>query len=153
MPQLHKNHEKGQSLVELALSFTVLLVIVGGVLELGSIFYTLVTLRDSAQEGVLYASTDPLGATGSTAVLERVRNSATYPINANRIQLVSVMCSDGTDKATCLSKPDLACRGNTITVMISYNYHPVSPLLFWTDVSLKTDVTNTILQTTSTSCQ
>jgi len=51
--------ERGQSLVELAISFSILLLLVAGAIDFGRAFFTWVSLRDAAQEGAAYASIDP----------------------------------------------------------------------------------------------
>jgi Flp pilus assembly protein TadG len=135
--------EKGQSLVELALSFTVLLIMVGGILEIGTVLYTSVALRDSAQEGVLYASTvPPVNGASMASLTARVDSSTTFPIDASRIYSVTALCNG----FTCTDADFHTCQGQPITVTISYNYKPVSPLLFWPDIPLNVSVTNTILQ-------
>ena len=48
--------ESGQSLVELALSMTLLLILLAGVVDLGRAFFTYIALRDAAQEGASYAA-------------------------------------------------------------------------------------------------
>lgn len=51
-----RNRERGQSLAELAISLTFLLILVGGIIDLGRMFFTYITLRDAAQEGAAYGS-------------------------------------------------------------------------------------------------
>ena len=51
--------EQGQSLVELALSLTLLLLLLGGAIDLGRMFFTYIALRDAAQEGAIYGSYCP----------------------------------------------------------------------------------------------
>ena len=51
--------EHGQSLVELALMFTILLVLVAGAVDFGRAFFTWLSLRDAAQEGAAYGSIAP----------------------------------------------------------------------------------------------
>ena len=52
-----KNHqETGQSLVEVAISMTLILVLLAGLVDLGRAFFTYITLRDAAQEGASYAA-------------------------------------------------------------------------------------------------
>jgi len=139
MAKLHRKSERGQSLSELALSFTFMLLLVGGIIELGTMFYTMVALRDSAQEGVLYASINP---TDSAGVAERVRASASFPIDSTQIASVSVLC----DGVACFPSVEQTCQGEKITVRISYDYHPSTPLLRYPTMSLESSVTNTILQ-------
>lgn len=70
--------ERGQSLVELAISLTVLLFLLSGVAEFGVIFFKYIQLRDAAQEGALYASLYPQKA---DEIRARIRYSSTSPIN------------------------------------------------------------------------
>ena len=51
--------ERGQSLVEFAVSLTILLILVAGIFDGARALFTYLSLRDAAQEGALYASIDP----------------------------------------------------------------------------------------------
>ena len=51
--------ERGQSLVELAVSLVILLYLLSGAAEFGILFFQYVQLRDAAQEGALYGSMNP----------------------------------------------------------------------------------------------
>lgn len=65
------SHEKGQSLVELAVSLPVILLLLLGTFDFGMALFSYSILRDSAQEGALYASINP----GNEAQIEnRARN-------------------------------------------------------------------------------
>ncbi len=58
--RMHRiNHEKGQSLVEFAVSLSVILLLLAGVVDLGRMFFYYISMRDAAQEGVLYGSAYP----------------------------------------------------------------------------------------------
>ena len=52
--------ERGQSLVELAISIVILIYLLAGAVEFGLAFFQFVQLRDAAQEGALYGSMNPL---------------------------------------------------------------------------------------------
>ncbi len=65
--------ESGQSLVELALSFTFILLILSGAVDIGRAFFSYIAIRDAAQEGAVYGALYP----DATDVTTRVRNSAT----------------------------------------------------------------------------
>ena len=54
--QEKNNQETGQSLVEVAISMTLILVLLAGLVDLGRAFFTYITLRDAAQEGASYAA-------------------------------------------------------------------------------------------------
>ncbi len=57
--KLFSSTEHGQSLVEFAVSLTVLLILVAGIFDAARALFTYLALRDAAQEGALYASIDP----------------------------------------------------------------------------------------------
>ena len=56
---IRRKSERGQSLVELAISFPVILLLMLGTLDFGMATYSYLIIRDAAQEGALYGSIDP----------------------------------------------------------------------------------------------
>lgn len=58
--------ERGQSLMEMAVSVVVIVILLAGIVDLGRAIFTFISLRDAAQEGLTYA--------------------AIYPFPCNRIQ-------------------------------------------------------------------
>lgn len=70
--------EKGQSMVELAVSFALIVFVLAGVVDFGRAYFALIALRDAAQEGVIYASVNPSDVSG---IESRVKNSSSSPIN------------------------------------------------------------------------
>jgi len=62
-PTLFHKKEKGQSLMELAVSLVVMIILVTGLLELGRLMFYYVAMRDAAQEGAVYASLYPSACT------------------------------------------------------------------------------------------
>lgn len=62
MPRLSRRfrgHQRGQSLVELALVLPILLVLLAAALDLGRVFYATVSLNNAAREGALQAAETP----------------------------------------------------------------------------------------------
>lgn len=51
--------ERGQSLMEMAVSIVVLIILLAGIVDLGRAIFTFIALRDAAQEGLVYASVYP----------------------------------------------------------------------------------------------
>src|SRR5512143_273507 len=95
----HSRHERGQSLVELAISLTVMLLLLSGAVTFGMALFSYVSLRDAAQEGALYGSFNPCilesdgtchrdSAINRAAILARIRASSTSPINFANTALV-----------------------------------------------------------------
>jgi len=129
------NHaEKGQSLVELALSLLIILTLLAGAVDLGSAFFSYVAIRDAAQEGALYGSIFPTGAIES-----RVRSASSTPVDLSDISKVTVSVTTSTTP----------CAGGSITVSVTYNYPLTMPLIGAIigspTIRLTASVTDTIL--------
>lgn len=128
--------ERGQSLVELAVSLVLLLILLSGAVEFGIAFFQFVQLRDAVQEGALYGSMNP---TDDAGIIARVQGASNSPINLTTITPV-ITYSDNTKK----------CEGEAITVEITYQHQIFMPFLPQilggnTTLPLKASVTDTIL--------
>jgi Flp pilus assembly protein TadG len=111
--------EKAQSLTELAISFTFLMLLLAGSVDLGRIFFTMIQLQDAAQEGAIYGSSDP---TNSTEIEDRVRAIASNPIDLTDTVLVHV------DVDTVPPGSDL-CAGTALKVDVTYTYTFTMPFI------------------------
>lgn len=80
--------ESGQSLVELALTIPLLLLLLIGVVDVGRIIFTYIALGDAAQEGAIYSAHE---ATSTSAIINRVRSSSNHAEVTG--SSVSVVCS------------------------------------------------------------
>jgi TadE-like protein/Prokaryotic N-terminal methylation motif len=124
--------ERGQSLVELAISITILVMLLSGAVEFGIAFFQFVQLRDAAQEGALYGSLNPDDSAGITA---RVRGASDSPIDLSTIT------------------PDIDysgahCEGNAIIVTITFDhvvFMPFLEVITGGTIPLTATVTDTIL--------
>ena len=67
---------KGQSLVELAISFVIIMFLLSGAVEFGIVFFQYIQLQDAAQEGALYGSI----CQNPTAIENRVKGASNSPI-------------------------------------------------------------------------
>ena len=131
------NGERGQSLVELAISIVILVYLLAGAVEFGLAFFQFVQLRDAAQEGALYGSMNPADLTG---VATRARAASTSPIDLSDPSIVTVT-------PTIIGA---ACEGNGIEVKVSYNHKVFMPFIGEIvgnngNISLVATVTDTIL--------
>ena len=54
-----KKHEKGQSLVEFALSLPILILILSGLIDIGRVYFAYIFLEEAAAEAALYMSLHP----------------------------------------------------------------------------------------------
>ncbi|HSB66646.1 MAG TPA: TadE family protein, partial [Anaerolineales bacterium] len=59
-----RTKEAGQSMVELALTITLLMMLLAGTIDLGRAFFTWLAMRDAAQEGASYGTFHPSDLNG-----------------------------------------------------------------------------------------
>lgn len=142
----HLRSERGQSLVELAISILILVYLLAGAVEFGIAFFQFVQLRDAAQEGALYGSMNP----NDPAPIElRVRGASSSPIDLSDSSqvIVTITAKDKTTNATKALGD--ACEGDGLEVLVSYNHQifmPFIPQLIGRSViPLDASVTDTIL--------
>jgi len=147
---------KGQSLVELAVSFAVLVLLLSGAVEFSIAFFQFVTLRDAAQEGALYAATHP---DELSEIEARSRCSSGEIINGVFVCGGSTPDLASPDVAVSIVYSGGACEGknedgvpNSIKVVVAYEHKIFMPFFsFFRDkIKLSADVTDTIL---SPACQ
>ena len=128
--------EKGQSLVELGISFVLLMLLLSGAAEFGVAFFQYVQLKDAAQEGAIYGSLYPYD---TVSIEQRVRSASQSPINltSENVQIF-------------VSYPDTSlCEGHSIKVNVVYPHRvfmPLLPQLLGREtILLNGEVVNTIL--------
>jgi len=136
------DREQGQSLVELGVSFLLLVYLLSGAVEFGIIFFQYVQLRDAAQEGALYGSMFP---SDTASIVGRVRGSSQSPIDLYSPDVdISILTNNGEKANTD------ACEADAITITVQYPHKvfmPFIPTLLGQDViMLDGRVTNTVLQ-------
>ena len=130
-----KLSDKGQSLVELAVSLTILIYLLSGAIEFGIAFFQYVQLRDAAQEGALYGSVcqDP------AQIEARARGASSEPIDlaGPDVEFFYEYVTDTPEGA--------------IQVTLVYQHKIFMPfmttILQSSHISLRAAVTNTILTT------
>ncbi len=107
-----EDKERGQSMVELALTITILMVLLAGTIDMGRAFFTWLALRDAAQEGASFGSI--------------------YPSYTNLIRLrvwdnlEQVVPDPKTDVNVTVGYIDHPCLGNTILVSVDYPNFPLT---------------------------
>lgn len=109
--------EKGQSLVELAVSIVMIMTLLAGAVDLGRMFFSYVVILDASQEGAVYAAIEP---GDSNAIEARARASSNAPIDLENDPNVGFAIS-----------PVLVadrCAGDQVTVTVSYIYNFTMPL-------------------------
>lgn len=98
--------EKGQSLVEFAITLVILLILIVGIAEVGRMLFTFMALRDAAQEGAAYGSVNPSGD-----IENRVYESSTFLEDLHDQGEIAV-------NVTYSDTPP--CAGDEITVKVTY---------------------------------
>ena len=150
-------NERGQSLVEFALSAILLLTLLSGAVDFGIALYSYVSIRDAAQEGALFGSINPNDGTG---IQTRVWSSSDKPVdlqNDTTVTSIVIYDSDGdnvpdTEVAAASASPSQACEGHNalIRVEVAYDYDlmmPILPDVLGVDtIPLRASVTDAILQ-------
>ena len=127
-------NERGQSLVELAVSLVLLLLLLSGAVEFGMAFFQFVQLRDAVQEGALYGSMNPLDTAG---IEDRVQDASNSPVNLATLTPVITY-----------TDPSKKCEGYGIKVELTYNhviFMPFISAVVGPTIPLKASVTDTIL--------
>ena len=129
--QRHSNHrtERGQSMVEMALMMTILLVVLSAVLDLGRGFFSFIAIQNAAAEGALYAAINPRcrdastpGCTNPNNVIFRTQNESPDGLVDKTKMTISVSCNDG---GTCGSSA--LVEGQPITVTVVYQFKLLGP--------------------------
>jgi hypothetical protein len=153
--------ERGQSLVEFAVSAIVILLLLVGIADFGRAFFTYLTMRDAAQEGAVYASVCPIHLSG---IENRIRSASTRPVDLSDAQ-ISFECrylydadgngtlepDEGTDCHDQYSPaPDyLPVPGHLVRIRVIYpNFVVTTPLLgsiIGQNLTLSAEVMDTIL--------
>jgi Flp pilus assembly protein TadG len=133
--QKNSRKEGGQSLVEMAMALFILLLLVGGIVDLGRAFFTYMIMRDSVQEGALYGSINP-------TLTQEIRN---HVLNSSDMIQDFLANEDITVEVI-----GAACTGNIIRVSAQYDDFPITMPFIGTVIggqtfSIKASVTDTIL--------
>src|ERR1043165_4419227 len=123
--------ERGQSLVELAVSLVLLLLLLSGAVEFGIAYFQFVQLRDAAQEGALFGSLNP-----TADITGRARGASCSPIQLNlncdatTPNAAVTITVTATDKSTSTSKSlASACEGDGLTVTMTFQHKVFMPFL------------------------
>jgi Flp pilus assembly protein TadG len=133
-------HSRGQSLVELALTLPLLLVILFGTIDLGRLFFAYVTITNASREGARYGMTNLDTAvqkaqqdTNPTQKLQTMfqENTLTASPNVLNASTVTTECAPYNLSQTYSSAYcPLAQKGDRIRVTVTYNFQFVTLYLF-----------------------
>ena len=122
-----KKKENGQSMIELALTITILMVLLAGTIDLGRAFFTWLTMRDASQEGATYGSYDP--AISVQNIKDYVVSLITTDVIKDPGALITVNVTFTDPNKRCLgydpAEPSLN-KPNSITVEVVYQNFPIT---------------------------
>ena len=143
-----KQKERGQSMVELALTITFLMVLLAGTIDLGHAFFAWLAMRDAAQEGATYGAIEPAAA--DTDIQNYVVNLVTTDVITDPAAILNVGVAITGDR--CLgyhSNINGEQQPNTITVSVEYQNFPITtPLLgaiIGDTIAIRTTIHDTII--------
>lgn len=144
-----RKKEKGQSFVELGLSMVFLIILLSAVIDLGWAFFTMVALRDAAQEAATVGAICP---TDFAKVRARAKASATAPLDMSKFQDSQIdVCIVTAGASTCPATAESVALGKSVLVTIRYNHQIVTPLvggfIGTQNYPLSASASNTILRT------
>jgi hypothetical protein len=145
-----QRHERGQSLVELAMSLTIVAFLLSGAVDLGRAYFVYIALRDAAQEGAVYGSLAPSDI--DPGIYSRIRESSTGPIDFSsdpNLVWPPTIVYEGTAACSGFYLDGTTVKANAITVSIEYNF-PITMALIQTlvpgnSITLTASSTYTIL--------
>jgi len=90
--------ERGQSLVELAITLVAILILLAGIVDLGRAFFAYMSLRDAAQEAALFGSLNP---TDTTGINSRGMSVLTNRVDTSNVTITPVItggaCGNGSN--------------------------------------------------------
>jgi hypothetical protein len=149
------SQEKGQSMVEFAVSAIVILLLLVAIADFGRAFFTYLTLRDAAQEGAVYASVCPIHLDG---IENRIRSASTRPVDLSDPSQVIFEChylyDEFGNEVECHDQYSprpayLPIPGHSVRIRVEYpNFAVTTPLLgsiIGQNINLHAEVIDTIL--------
>lgn len=112
---------RGQSLVELAFMFPVLLLILSGAIDLGRAYYAYVTLTNAAREGARYGASNPIDANG---------NLNTSGIAAKAVNEAAGSGFEISAGDVAVSAPNPPSPGDTLAVTVTKQFQLITTAIF-----------------------
>ncbi len=125
---------RGQSLVEFALTLPILLLILVGVLDLGRLYFTYISLTNAAREGARYGAkyppTNPTDQANSR--VQAINNHVAGEVDRNIVTLtasnITINCPDGVPCTP--GSPNTPGINNRIQVTVTYPFQLITTYIF-----------------------
>ncbi len=133
-----RSRTRGQALVEFAVVLPVFLLILSGILDFGFLLYSRMTVISSAREGARVAIDAPKSTPAQQAQLPSIiTNRVTQAASGLNL-------ADLTVTPTCIPACNFAAgnakAGDSVKVVVSYDYHSIFPLLFGQSIPMSSTV-------------
>jgi hypothetical protein len=114
--------ERGQSLLELAVSMTVLLILLAGIVDIGRVVFHYITMRDAVQEASTYGAVYPTHC-------DQIRDRAYTALDESQNFQIDVKV-DGLACASAIATTGRACHGKELLITVRDPDFPITmPLL------------------------
>jgi Flp pilus assembly protein TadG len=106
MPRTQRRRERGAAAVEFAIILPILLMLVGGVIDFGRLYWTQIMLSNAARDGVRLAA---MGSTTYTAAQVQSRTvTAAAPLTVATSGVTVTQCGAGGTSASVVVVPQTA---------------------------------------------
>ncbi len=119
--------ERGASMVEFVLSFTIVLFLIFSMFEMIMLFYSYSTLTDAAKEGVRYAivhgSNNPTNVSDIQSRVQQVANLSLHDVSGMTITVIYYK-DDGTAYSPAITNTATIDPPGMVQVTVSYPYVP-----------------------------
>jgi Flp pilus assembly protein TadG len=143
MKSINVPHRMGQAMLELAVSVMVLLILVAGMIDLGRAIFYYLSMRDAAEEGMVYAVVYP---TFCNQIVQAVRNN----MDDSGVQ-VDVRYGNSPGVACASASASQACADQQVTITVTQPDFPITmPLIGGVigaqSLSLKAEIKGTVVR-------
>lgn len=119
--------QKGQSLVELALSMTLLFILLAGIVDFGRAIMAYFVLQDAAEEGIVFGTSFP---TDCNQIFDRIHNNIDNQINNNNTIIDVRIEDDAGVFQTCYAIPfEQVYAGKLMRIKITNDFPLTMPFL------------------------
>jgi Flp pilus assembly protein TadG len=125
-PRLLRGRTRGQALVELALILPLMVLLLAAALDLGRLFYSGITVTNSAREGAIEAAFDPASFQAGQACNKTSNRVMCRAVNEASGSFVTIVPADVSLTCTPSCTPAI---GNKVKVTVVGHFSLITPLL------------------------
>jgi len=119
------NSESGQALIELAVTLSLLTIILLGVIEFGQVAYTSIEVSNAAKAGVQYGAQNGTTAADTTGITNAAQAAAPNLSGLTANSSYACVCSDGSASTCANTDCSSSHIEETVTVTTQYQLTPI----------------------------